>query len=32
MPPLLDEVLPRFDASEVHNPWIPAQPNTRSRP
>jgi hypothetical protein len=25
--PLLDEVLPRFDASEVHDVWIPAQPD-----
>ena len=27
MRPLLDEVLPRFDASEVHDLWIPAQPD-----
>lgn len=26
MRPLLDEVLPRFDAGEVHDLWIPAQP------
>jgi hypothetical protein len=25
--PLLDEVLPRFDAGEVHDVWIPAQPD-----
>jgi hypothetical protein len=25
--PLLDEVLPRFDASEVHDVWIAAQPD-----
>jgi hypothetical protein len=24
--PLLDEALPRFDAREVHDVWIPAQP------
>jgi hypothetical protein len=24
--PLLDEVLPRFDATEVHDVWIPARP------
>jgi hypothetical protein len=24
--PLLDEVLPRFDASELHDVWIPTQP------
>jgi hypothetical protein len=24
---LLDEVLPRFDASEVHNLWVPAPPH-----
>ena len=27
MRPLLDEVLPRFDAGEVHDLWIPAQPD-----
>jgi hypothetical protein len=25
--PLLDEVLPRFDASELHDIWIPARPD-----
>jgi hypothetical protein len=24
--PLLDEVLPRFEASEVHEAWVPAPP------
>jgi hypothetical protein len=24
---LLEEVLPRFDANEVHDLWVPAQPN-----
>jgi hypothetical protein len=27
MRPLLDEVLPRFDAGEVHDIWIPAGPD-----